>query len=154
MQLPKKDISRSGFTLLELLIVVTIIAILAVLIIVQLDPLTQFAESRNVRRWSHTQSISTALYRYIIANDSLPPGVDSSERQIGTADSGCSSNCPEAADDCLDLSDALSDYLSEIPSDPLADDITTGYSVQVIDGNAIQVKACLAENGSEIQLSR
>jgi len=81
--------NKKGFTLVELLIVVAIIAILAVLVFVALDPVTRFSDARNSRRWSDVNSILTAVHEYIVDNDgALPAGLSVTESQLGTCGSG------------------------------------------------------------------
>lgn len=143
-----------GFTLLEILVVIGIIAFLAAFVFVTLDPLTLFAESRNTRRWSDVNNLTTAVYRYTIDKSAYPPGISTTEQQIGTANSGCNILCTSAASICIDLSEELKDYLLELPTDPLnGSSETTGYSITKND-DIVTLKACNAENGVNIRISR
>ena len=47
----------SGFTLLEILLVIGIIAVLATVVAVSLDPATRFQNAKDARRLSDIQSI-------------------------------------------------------------------------------------------------
>jgi len=143
-----------GFTLLEILVVIGIIAFLAAFVFVSLDPLTLFAESRNTRRWSDTNNLTTAIYRYTIDKSEYPAEISDVEQQIGTAISGCNVLCTQASESCIDLSDDLDEYLLELPVDPKNGTInTTGYSI-VKNNDIITVKACGAENDVNIRISR
>ena len=55
-----------GFTLIEILVVVGLIAILAAITIIALNPSKMFANSRNVERWNGTRAIHNALEQWIV----------------------------------------------------------------------------------------
>lgn len=139
---------QKGFTLIEILLVIGIIAVLATVVIVALDPAKRFQDARDSRRLSDIQSILSATQQYIVDNKGiLPPGLDMTERQIGTAIGGCTlttNTCSVSGDgDCIDLSSTLAKYLKSMPSDPASGSSTqTHYSVVADANNLITVKAC------------
>lgn len=150
-----KTAQQKGFTLIELLLVITIIAILAVVVVVALNPAKRLMDSRNSRRYSDTQSILTAVHEYIVDNNgTIPSGITTTEKQLGTCVSGGATVCTTAAAACLDLSSTLAAYLKSMPVDPLGSASTTYYSVVADANNIITVKACSAEDAATITVSR
>ena len=148
-----------GFTLVELLIVISIIAVLAATIFVAIDPVKRFAEARNARRWSEAGSILNAVLTYAVDHDgSLPTGIPTgTAKMLGTAANGCDSCTATTTDSaCLDLSGDLVDtYLAEIPKDPkTGTDAKTGYYIIESPNGRIEVGACEPELGEVIRLKR
>ena len=147
-----------GFTLIEILLVIGIIAVLATVVIVALDPAKRFRDARDARRLSDIQSILSAVQQYIVDNKgTLPSGLDTTERQLGTASSGCavSLNCGVTVDACLDMSSDLAKYLKEIPYDHANGSAsTTHYSVGTDANNIVTVTACDSTDSTIASVSR
>lgn len=157
----RKGAISEGFTLIELLVVIAIIAILAVVVFVALNPVQRFADARNSSRITDVNSLLTAVHQYIVDNGgALPTGLSAemAETQLGTAASGCTTTvggaaCGTAAA-CANLTTPLAKYFASIPTDPQGSAAKVGYSV-VVDANSIvTVRACAAEGGATIQVSR
>lgn len=153
--------NKKGFTLIEILLVIGIIAVLATVVIVALDPAKRFADARDARRLSDIQSILDATEQYIVDNKgSLPSGLDTTERQLGTDSGNCdlgSATCSVFNDStgCLDLSAALGRYLKSIPTDPaLGTAAQTRYSIVVDAHNIVTVRACDSEDPSISSVSQ
>lgn len=151
----KKVRLSKGFTLIELLLVVAIIALLALTVIVALNPVKRLQDSRNAHRYSDVDSILTAVNEYVVDNNgSLPTGITTTEQQLGTCVSGGNTVCTTAAAACVDLTTPLAKYLKSIPIDPLGSASTTFYSIVKDANNIVTVKACDAEDGATITISR
>jgi len=117
--------TKKGFTLVELIIVIAIIAIIAAGIFVAIDPARRLNESRNARRSSDVANILSSLKNYAVDNNgtnyttvaALTAGQYS---VIGTDGTGCDTTCTaqttQAA--CVDLSALPANYLGAIPMDP------------------------------------
>lgn len=149
---------KPGFTLIEILLVIGIIAVLATVVVVALDPAKRFADARNARRLSDIESILSAVQQYIVDNKgALPSGLDMTERQLGTASSGCavSGNCGVTVDACLDMSSDLAKYLKEVPYDPgNGTSSTTHYSIGANANNIVTVIACDSTDSTIASVSR
>lgn len=147
-----------GFTLLEILIAVGIIAILATIIVIALDPAERFRNAKESRRLSDIQTISNAVHQHLIdKKGKFPDGIDERERQLGTAGSGCeieNSICHvKNTDDCVDLSGSLKPYLTSIPEDPeTGNSELTRYTIErEKSGNRIIVRSCDSTENYVIQ---
>jgi prepilin-type N-terminal cleavage/methylation domain-containing protein len=153
-----------GFTLIEILVVVGLIAILAAITIVALNPAQQFSETRDTSRRSDINTILNAVSQYlskenndiasleslagatIPACDAVLPDID--RAPIGT---GGASQTIE-----VDLDGALVDeYLVAIPTDPQGGTIEdTGYEICQTSGGRITIFAPGAENETDMSVSR
>lgn len=124
--------NRKGFTLIEILIVVAIIAILASIVLVGLGPTQQ--SGRDARRLSDLHEIQNALELYYNKCGYYP----------GTISSGaCASGAPTA---WSDLSSALQSVSGgTIPVDPSSN---RGYGYNVASDNSTYVIGAVLENGN------
>ncbi len=60
---------KKGFTLIEILIVIGIIAILSSVVIIAVNPARQFAQARNTTRWTGVNSILNATHQNMVDNN-------------------------------------------------------------------------------------
>lgn len=60
-----------GFTLIEILVVIGIIAILAAIVIIAINPAKQFAQARNAQRESNVSTLLNAIGQNIADNKGL-----------------------------------------------------------------------------------
>jgi len=152
--------SQPGFTLIELLLVIAVISALAVTVFVALNPAQRLKDSRDARRQTDVETILSAVHTYIVDNKgSLPAGLTTTEKQIGTAASGCTlatGGCGVVATgDCINILTPMAPYLKSAPLDPNGG--TTGltkYSLVVDANGMVTVKACGTEGATNIATSR
>ena len=140
-----------GFTLIEILIVVGLIAILAAVVIVALNPGRQFSQTKNAQRSSNVNTILNAVGQYMADNSgTVPSSITTAAKEI----------CQTGASDCtglVDLSVLTSNetYLKSVPVDPAASTTNgTGYQVYKTANSRIVVHALGAELGVDITASR
>ncbi len=155
---------RRGLTLIELLIVITILSIIAITILVALKPATRLAESRDARRAQDVNQILTGIFQCIIDNDTSDLSVcvgahtagETYEIVDGAITSGCDNVCTDVTSDthCMRLDSTLSDYFESIPQDP-SNSVSghTGYAATVYTNGMVVIQSCAAETGP-IRISR
>jgi prepilin-type N-terminal cleavage/methylation domain-containing protein len=158
----QKQSYKSGFTLLEILLVVAAIGILAGIIIVALKPSNSLDTINDAQRRSDATIILNAVYQYTIDNNgNLPSGIDSvtaSSQVLGTDASGCDSTCTAetTVGACLDLSSSLvPDYIVSIPTDPSSgSSANTDYYINQDASGHLTVGSCDPQQSATISVSQ
>jgi len=146
--------NNSGFTLLEVLLVVAIIAILAGIVIFAINPTKQLADTRNTQRKADVNTILNAVYQYTIdTKGTIPASITTTTTAICRSDVA-TSTCTGL----IELTSYLTTnetYLTAIPRDPLATSTTsTGYSISKSANGRVTVSAPSAEQGQTISVTR
>ncbi len=147
-------IKNKGFTLLEVLLVVAIIAALVGIVIFAINPGKQLAETRNAERGSDVNTILNAVYQYSIDHDGdLPEGIEEIAGEI------CKEGNDPDTDDCDVSLDVLTEeeiYLVMLPEDPTnpANSDGIGYEIAKTEHGRIVVSAPNAEEDATISVTR
>ena len=150
-----KHINKRGFTLIEILLVIALIAILAGIVIVAINPNRQLMQARDTERSADVNTILNAISQYTVDNNGVLPAsmtIDGGEIcRTGTLAATCT------ASELIDLSVVTDNetYLVAMPIDPSCelssggcDPNGTGYNVQLTVGGRVQVEAAEAEISS------
>lgn len=145
----------SGFTLIEILLVIGIIAILASIVIIAINPNRQLAQGNNAQRQSDVVAILNAVYQYSIDNNgTLPGSITTTTAEICATDTD-PTDC--TTDGLVDLS-VLTDnetYIVSMPKDPTgASGNGVGYEIAQSANGRVTVSAPDAENGEVITVTR
>lgn len=165
-------LSKRGFTLVELLVVIGIIVLLFAVTLIAIDPAKRLRQARDAVRHQDVRNILEGTQEFIVDNDGdAPAGLDAVDeddggewRQIigdGGA-GGCSGDigtvCTNATteDDCLSMeTDFEPTYFSEIPQDPGGGtEDNTMYYIDLNDNGRIQVGSCDPEHTPAITVTR
>lgn len=96
-------LKRSGFTLVELLVVIGIIAVLFAVVLIAINPAKRFAEANNARRSMDVRNILDAVITYTADVRSVPASMPSALTCIGNGQSvhnngGRAVNPPQSTD--------------------------------------------------------
>lgn len=149
---------QKGFTLLEVLLVIAMIAILAAIVIIAINPAKQLAESRNAQRRSDVNTILNAVYQYAIDNGGAMPAsvtalVDNTPTEIcGTGPCGITVD--------LGVLTLLEKYIVSIPIDPKyptgtgCTAVGVCYTIAITANDRITVAAPSAELAATISVTR
>ncbi|MFQ5492689.1 MAG: prepilin-type N-terminal cleavage/methylation domain-containing protein [Candidatus Dojkabacteria bacterium] len=146
----KDNRTLPGFTLIEILVVVALIAILAAITIIAINPQQNFQDARNTQRQSDATQILNAVTQYTAQQGNL------------LADLGTIPNCtPGPAADIgtgtgnVDLAaNLVPDFLVAIPQDPQTGTAAdTGYDICTTGSGRVQIDAPDAE-GTTISVQR
>jgi type IV pilus assembly protein PilA len=148
--------NKSGFTLLEILLVVAAIAILAGIVIVAINPARQLGQTRNAQRKADVNTILSAIYQYMIDNNGVLPGtITNSSCDKTVTKEICKGTCSPSSGTDLFVLTNLQTYLVAIPNDPQgASTNGSGYYVTKNDNGRVTVCAPNAELNETIAVTR
>lgn len=133
----KKSSTRSGFTLIELVVVIGILSVLLAIVLVAINPGRQFKQANDTKRKSDVSAILNAVGQKVAFDKGVIPGaITATAKNIASGAAG--------ADICSLI---MPDYISALPNDPniggqVIDCATydTGYQIST-DGTRITVSA-------------
>ncbi len=142
--------SEAGFTLIEIMLSIAIIAILAAFVFVTIDPAKKLGDAKDARRLNDAETIKQAINDYISTNHNWPPEIAALDintpyaiRANGTANPGRVS-CRNILDQVYTVAlNIMPDYLPVLPSDP-----DGGYYYLIRTNNDIKVAACSTYSNS------
>lgn len=146
---------QKGFTLIEILVVIGIIAILAAIVIIAINPARQFAQARNSQRSSNVETILNAVGQNLADNkgvftcSGITTNPGSTAVHIGTGAG------------LVNLTCLVPTYIStEIPLDPGGTGLTAGvvadtqYTIKLDSNGRYTIAAPNNELSQTISVTR
>jgi len=116
---PKNSYRLKGFTLIEVLVVIGIIAVLAAVVLVAVNPARQFKLARDSQRTANVEALLNAIHQNMSEHRGTftCAGAVHALPTVSTVVKASSSTPPAAADiaSCV-----VPDYLASLPFDPSA----------------------------------
>lgn len=149
--------SQKGFTLVEILIVLALIAILVGAVLVALNPGRQFANARNSTRYSHLNTLMSAISSNAAENNGIFSCSSAGVVPAVATEMGSAAGLYDIAP-CL-----VTEYLNSMPVDPSDSDAqwtsevsyATGYTIlKDATTGAITLSAPTAEIDETISITR
>lgn len=148
---------EKGFTLVEILIVLALIAILVGAVLVALNPGRQFANGRNSTRYSHLNTIMNAISSNAAENNGVFTCASAGTVPATATEMGSATGLYDIGP-CL-----VTEYLPSMPYDPSDSDAAwtsetsyaTGYTIlQDATTGSITIAAPTAELSETISVTR
>jgi len=164
----QKHVCQKGFTLIEILVVIGMIAILATIVIIAINPSRQFKQGRDTQRTSNINAILNAIGQRSADNKGAFSGLVGGTTQTcpnlslggsgalatGTAYSILNGAVSSSASE-IDLSCLTPTYIATFPVDPTgASGADTGYDVTLDASGRVKISAPAAEIESSISVTR
>ena len=153
--------NTKGFTLIELIIVIAIIALLAAATFVAVDPAKRIGEARDAQRWSDVTAVADAYMKYVVdnngsyvttTNDGVVNFIRHTAGVAGTAPASCPASTTVTSASDVDLHGLVSaGYIGDIPDDPggTDNDGTDYYFYKEASGKVL-VGSCTKYSGASV----
>lgn len=146
-----------GFTLIEILIVIGLIAILAAVTIIALNPTASFASARNSERNTEIAQLFNAINRGVVAGAISQTGIVNTS--TAAALPSCNSTTAPSngvSASFLNITHTITPgYLAQVPTDPSTNNPQYLVCYQVAGGTNLTIYAPVTESGGTlVQLSR
>lgn len=154
----RDNTGEDGFTLLEVLLVVALIALLAGIAVLAMNPNKQLGETRNAQRRSDVNTLLNAVYQYASGDGgALPAAIPTSSACASLATNEICRTNVTSCSGLVDLS-VLTDseaYVVSIPTDLTGASANgTGYYISKNSHDRVTVCAPSAELGTTISVTR
>lgn len=136
--MPKNKIrNQKGFTLIEILVVIGLIAILATIVLIAINPARQFKQANDTQRVSNVNAILNAIGQYVAdKKGTLPTSITGTATEIGAALCG----------------DIVPTYIPSLPTDPNSSSKGASINCSAITLGAVRYEV-IKDSNSRITVS-
>ena len=146
----KKVRERSGFTLIEVVVVMAILVTLLGFVYIKLNTIGRTQDAYDIKRLAAVREINNAVSLYVIDNlrlpSSVPTGTEDDAKDI-CQETVTGSACTDSPVNGVDLSDLTPDYLTAIPIDPaMTGSTVTGYKIYSDGSDTLTIATLLGSS--------
>ena len=134
-KLQKKIFFQSGFTLVEILIVIAMLSVIATVLMSTLNPLEQIKKGTDAKRKSNLEQIQRALEMYYHDNNAFPASSGDYKIMVGAT--------------AYLWGDPWLPYINELPRDPSPGQSYIYYSPASSNGQTYYLYASLERGGKD-----
>ncbi len=143
-----KNNNQHGFTMLELVIIVSVILALGAAVTIWIDPVQRIGDAKQAKRQEAVMMLSTAFTEYAQSHKGALPifgEITTEAKVICNNQTGQLLTCDTSSEYCLAIDDAdfFTKNISNLPIDPdKSSDSDTGYYIRKDADNNIIIGAC------------
>lgn len=147
---------KKGFTLVEMLLVVIIIAVLTTIVLVALNPVRQLALTNNTKRSADVNAILNAVTEFMIENNGDLPVSEESNLNVIQKNMGVTSADVDICDELVPV------FIAALPFDESEDDAyftscndyNLEYTISANSDGRVTVEAPHAQLFADISVTR
>lgn len=147
---------QTGFTMVQLIMTVSIILIVGVSVLLWIDPVARINTAKDTRRQQDISVLSLAISDYTRDHNGALPilgAVTSGKKVLCTSQSGSNLSCDGSSLPCIRIADQdfYTNYLKDLPIDPdKTSNTDTGYYLKKGATGQLVIGACTNGSGQKV----